>query len=697
MKRILLLITFLASFATNGFSQTPCSLTPSAIVAIPRVDGALVFWVPTGATLYEVQYRVAIDSAVWVSVNVQSTSNTRDTASLQITRLTACTNYSVRVRAKCTGTVSDWRTTTFKTLGCPEPCAVPRGLFATARDSSAVIGWTATTGTGVTYVVQVKGLRDSLYQTINATTNTLTLNHLRPCTEYYFNVKAVCSAASASSYSEVARFKTSGCVAPCTTPREMRAITEGNSNKINFLWIGASTLGYEVQHRIRDSAWSASTRVTALNFKLENTRTCTPYSFRVRAICAQTGTTFLYSEWSGTATAVSSGCVVTPRCDAPHRLSYVPANTTTLLRWDTAVGVAGQTYNIEWMGARDSGVWRSIANVRGNQYNLTGLATCQKYMFRVKTNCSATSSSTWSQPITFQTLGCTPLCSKPKGLKAFVNDTSVVFSWDRADLSSYTLVVKSTDGSFATRSIAVTGFNHTLSGLLRCKTYTATLVTNCTDGRVSETATIGFTTITRTCASNNDNCKVADVVINTTNDSTVVEGIATILASTFELQYRKATDSAWSAPISAARPRFVLRGLTRCLTYVVRVRAICTTGAGEWKTKEFRAGAACFANPNGDGSTELLSSGGSVSEFAVYPNPGHEALGLSYKLAQDATIDIQLVNLQGQVVSKLNGGLQEAGNYNQVIENLGDLNNGIYMLVVRANGKVLATQKWNKQ
>ena len=694
MKRILLLLSFLASFAANGFSQT-CA-TPVAVVAVPRVDGALVIWTPTGATLFEVQYRRAgVDTATWISATVQSSGGLRDTASLQLSHLTSCKDYVVRVRAKCSATVfSDWRTSTFSTLGCPAPCAAPRGLFVAARDSSASLNWLSA-GTGVTYVVQVKSSRDSVYRTINSTTNALSIDHLLPCTEYTFRVKTICSATASSDYSELARFKTLGCAAPCITPREVRAITEG-TNKINFIWIGTSTLGYEIQYRIRDSAWSASTRVTTLAYKLENTRSCTPYSFRVRAVCAQTAGVLLYSEWSGTATVTSAGCIVVPRCEAPHRLSYVPANTTTLVRWDSIAG-AGITYDVQWMGSRDSGVWHTISSVRTVSTTLTGLTLCSVYMFRVKTNCSATSSSNWSEPVRFATIGCTPLCSKPKNLKAFVNDTNVVFSWDRADLTTYKLTVSSTDGSFATRTIAVTGFNYTLSGLVRCKTYKATLTTSCTDGRTSEAATAEFTTVGRTCITNNNNCKVEEITTGSANDSTVVEANATILASSYELQYRKSTDADWSVTVTASRPRFVLRGLTRCLNYVVRVRAICTTGAGDWKSKDFRAGNTCFGNPDGGDVEYLIGNTGSVTSFAVYPNPGHDALGLSYKLEETATINVQLVNLQGQVVSQLNGGLQEAGNYNQTLENLGNLNDGLYMLIVRANGKVLATQKWTKQ
>jgi hypothetical protein len=694
MKRIFLLFSLLAIFAANSFGQV-CA-APATVVAIPRTDGALVLWTTTGATLYEVQYRIAIDSAVWISATVQSSGNVPDSASLQISRLLSCQAYAVRVRAKCSATLfSDWRTSTFKTVGCPVPCAAPRGLFAAARDSSASLNW-ASGGTGVTYVVQIKKATDTIYRTVNATTNSLAAEHLQLCTAYQFRVKTVCSATASSDYSEVASFKTLGCTAPCATPREVRAVTEG-TNKINFLWIGTSTLGYEVQYRIGDSAWSASTRVTTLTYKLENTQSCKAYSFRVRTVCAQTGGVLLYSEWSGTAKVISAGCAVVARCETPRRLSYVPttAGTSSLLRWDTIAGVPSQTYDVQWMGARDSGVWRTVAAVRGNQYNLTGLATCQVYMFRVKANCSATSTSNWSEPVRFLTLGCAPLCSKPKNLKTFVNDTSVVFSWDRADLTNYTLTVASSDGSFSTRTIPVTGFSYTLSGLVRCKTYKAVLVTTCANA-ISEAATVAFTTVTRTCVTNNT-CKVESITTGTANDSTVVEANATILASAFEMQYRKATDSAWSATVSAARPRFVLRGLTRCLNYVVRVRAVCTTGAGEWLVKDFRAGNGCFANPNGGDVAYLLGQSGAVTSFNVYPNPGRDALALSYKLEQDAAINIQLVNLQGKIMTQLDGGLQEAGYYNQTLDNLGGLNEGLYMLVVRANGKVLATQKWTKQ
>jgi hypothetical protein len=392
----------------------------------------------------------------------------------------------------------------------------------------------------------------------------------------------------------------------------------------------------------------------------------------------------------------SAGCVVVPRCDAPKRLSYVPAATTTLVRWDSIAG-AGITYDVQYTGVRDSGVWRTVAGVRTASTTLSGLTACSVYMVRVKTNCSTTSSSNWSAPVYIKTIGCPPVCEKPKNVKVLVNDTVAVISWVGTGATNYALTVASTDGSFATRSITVTGLTYTLAGLVRCKTYKLSIKANCTDNRTSDIETTVFTTIGRTCNSGNNTCKVEEIGIKTTNDSTVVEANATILASTYELQYRKLAETDWSATTSASRPRFVLRGLARCTKYTVRVRAVCTTGAGEWKTKDFQAGMGCFADPDGGDIAYLLGNTGGLTSFAVYPNPGHADLAVSYKLEQDATINVQLVNLQGQVVSQLNGGLQEAGFYNQTLDNLGNLHEGLYMLVIRANGKVLATQKWTKQ
>ena len=698
MKRILLSLIVALSVATFSFGQT--CVAPQGYV-IARADGATVIWLPTGATLFEVQSRVGVDSAAWsVSALVQATGGLRDTSLFNVTGLRTCSSYAVRVRAKCSATsFSDWRTLTFRTLGCVEPCRVPANLFAATRDSSASLNWSPISSSPTatsTYVVQWKRAVDSAWHTVNATTNSLALNHLGTCTEYQFRVKTVCSATLSSDYSAPTRFKTLGCAAPCVTPRELRAVASA-TNKITLKWANTGVRAYDIQIRTaNDTVWTTVRTDTAAansrTYVLNNTRTCTPYYFRIRSVC---GTT-INSDWSPAVSTVSMGCVPIPACNAPRRLSYTATATGATFTWDSLA----TSYQIQWLGSRDSGNWHTVSTgITSNRYVLSGLTACSAYAFRVKANCTATTSSVWSEPIRFSTIGCAPVCVRPVGFTVVLRDTVAVLSWaaNTSATATYRLTVTSSDGSFTMAPITVTGNTFTLTGLVRCKVYKAVLNSICT-GTISDAVTVGFETrgcVAQTCA------QIADMNYITNNDSTVIEGtsLGIVVAPAFELQYRRSNDTAWSSSLTSTRARFVLRNLGICSTYVARMRTICSTSpviaGGQWRTLDFRPGLRCVVLPN-DPTTSLVN-GATVSEFAVYPNPGQDALQVAYKLDQTTNIDVELMNLQGQIVAKLNGGNQEQGNYVQTLDNLGGLHDGFYMVVVRANGKVLRTQKWEKQ
>ena len=87
----------------------------------------------------------------------------------------------------------------------------------------------------------------------------------------------------------------------------------------------------------------------------------------------------------------------------------------------------------------------------------------------------------------------------------------------------------------------------------------------------------------------------------------------------------------------------------------------------------------------------------SIKNIGISPNPGSEYIQVQYDLEEVSEVQIQLLNLQGQIVKQLDGGAQDAGTYMQVLDNLTNINQGMYFLVIRANGKVTTTQKWMKQ
>ena len=877
MKKVILFLSFVFS-SLYMFAQDAPELvcaTPSLYAYPLEATTAKVIWNSTAAPSYTIQYRLCSDS-LWTTVNnVSAGTGTRDTGTYTLRSLVACKCYIVRIRANCSANeVSDWRSYEFHTIGCVEPCRAPSQLFAAARDSMAVLNWSSM-GTGRTYLVQWKSRADLVWQNQTSSTNSLTINHLQPCSEYQFRVKTFCSATDTSTFSEIVKFKTSGCVAPCSTPREVRVVSVDRTTLL-LSWVTTGARAYEVMYSVGDSAPHKAT-VTINAFRIPNVSTCKIYKFQVRSICG-TAAAPLYSEWSTNVSIITEGCI---RCNAPTRLSFTTTETGALLKWDTLQG-STFSYEIQWMGPRDT-AWHTVSGVHGNQYALTGLTACTWYMFRVKTNCNSTAGSYWSAPIRFQTKGCPPVCAAPRNISVHVSDTTAVISWiGVTSVSTYRLIITSSDNTF-TREINVTGSTYILTGLARCKTYKVQVKTICSATLSSEAVIVTFET--RGCSTlcgvpreigfqtdsnkvtvkwanmgaskyyieyklasdslgawkrdssttnslvltNLQSCKtylirIASVCPNgvsaftnfafaTTGcpapcvppvefSSEIVTDTAAsvkfniVTGQSYTVQYRLAGTANWTSiqlnaitpnnlpvritgllkcttyqwrvlracstgslvesalqsfttkgcptpctavprdlvvtgysadsakltwimptagliyevrfggatdssifsatPIRLTTNVFVMHGLVTCRHYIVQVRTICPNGlASEWVTKQFRIGANCQSiEPS---SNEPLVKVQYISDFGVYPNPGSESVQVSYTLEKDAEIKIELMNLQGQIVNRFDGGNQEVGNYAQTLSNLSAMQTGIYLVVIRVNGKVEHTQKWQKQ
>lgn len=874
MKKVVLFLSFVFMRLSMFAQDAPELVCATPYVAALPLDAtsAGVVWNSTAAATYSLQYRACTDTA-WTSVNnLTAGASPRDTGYYVLRNLVSCKCYVVRIRANCSATdVSDWRAFEFRTAGCVEPCRAPLQLFAASRDSMASLNWLSL-GTGRTYLVQWKSRADSVWKSGTASTNSLTINRLQPCTEYQFRVKTYCSATDSSDFSEPAKFKTSGCVAPCSTPRDARVLLSSRE-ALAITWIPTGASAYEVSYSVGDSAARTET-VSVSAFRLLNISTCKYYKFKVRSICG-TAAAPVYSEWSSTVTVLTEGCV---RCDAPNRLSYTVTETGAAVKWDTT-GRGSITYDVQWMGPRDS-TWRTVSAVRGNQYSLTGLTTCTWYIARVKANCTGSTGSVWGAPIRFQTKGCAPVCLAPKNLKVYIADTVGVISWVGTSTASYRLVVTSEDGTF-TREVTVTGNVYTLTGLARCKKYKIQLKTVCSTTSASDIVTESFetkgcpmpcgtprevtilpdsakatikwanmgatkyyieyriandsavwkrdsTTATTITLSNLQSCKAYVVRIaavctsgvspyttlgfatvgcpvpciaprdfgsEIVNDTTASVKFNIELSASYTVQYRVAGTATWTSipinsitasslpvritgllkcttyqwrvlracsatstvesavqvfitkgcptpcttaprdlvvtasptdsakitwimpatglvyevkygslldsgylnatPVRLTTNAFTLRGLVACRYYVVQVRSICANGqASEWLTKSFRLGTSCFGDEFSAQSNENPQY---VTEFGVYPNPGTEMVQVAYQLEKEANIKIELMNLQGQIVNRFDGGNQEIGNYVQTLDNLSNLNTGVYLVVISANGKVVNTQKWQKQ
>ena len=806
MKKFLLFLGFIVGFTALNAANNPTSINdvvcnaPAQIGATTTADAAnaYVYWTTTGAASYTLQYRINSDTAWKTITGIAPLA--RDSSAYRIANLQPCKVYVVRVKGVCSpNESSDWsRVADFRTAGCPAPCKIPEGLFAAARDSQVALNWAAGASTA-SYMVQFKLKTDSLWKTETVTANSLILRGLRPCVEYQFRVKITCSATESSNYSEAKTFKTLGCnVAPCTSPREIKG-TAGDT-KAAFTWATTGARAYEIQFKeatASDTSWKKAV-VTTTTYNVDGLKNCVKYQFRVRSLCGTiTATTAaMYSEWSSVTTVATTGCVPTGgRCEPVRRLTFTASATGAVLKWDSLSNVV--SYDVQWRGPRDS-VWRLAAGVRKNVYELSGLASCTAYAFRVKVNCTATSSSEWSAPAGFATIGCTPLCLAPKGIKVYVADSIAAISWNRTDVAKYILQYKtSTDIDW--KSITVTGNVYVLNGLSRCKVYLVRLQAVCGSTSSSDYSEVAKFE-TRGCVPVINNCPVSkDLTATITSDSIALlywtgaspkgfevqyatnsdvayvwtsvkapaakfsltlkkcnsyvwrvrricdsltssdwselgkfqttgctvtpcaaPALPRVVASTtssssislfwdnsanardtFILQYRRTTDSVnnWKQVVVPVTPNgYSLTGLVACADYVFRVRRICAGDMFTWAEGKFK-----IATPNCPGIRDNGTIDGNnlnriaISALGIFPNPGSEFAQVIYTLDVPAVINIQLMNTQGQVVNQFNGGLQDAGNYLQTLDNVSDLGKGLYFLIVRTDGKIASSQKWIKE
>jgi hypothetical protein len=450
----------------------------------------------------------------------------------------------------------------------PVVCQTPQGLFVSARDTIASLNWLSN-GPSAGYAVQWKLKNDSLWKTAEVTQNTYLLTGIKTCSEYEFRVKTLCGLSGMSPYSESKKFKTSGCIAPCTTPREVKAETA--DTKATFKWATSNARAYEIQIQDASNNSNWTTQIVAGNaFTAPNLKPCTKYNFHVRSICsnATTAATVLYSEWSSTITVATTGCIAP--CAAPRKIYYFSTATTAVIKWDTT---RGATYELQIMVSRDS-VWKTFSGITKPSYELTGLPNCTVYQARVRVICSnSTNPSPWSYTIRFKTVGCQEPCKTPSALKVYVADSVAVFSWVAPNASKFIFQYK-TDADVNWKSLNLTSNVYVLTGLNRCKKYVARVQTVCNSTSSSDFSNeVKFeTTCQPPCA------RPTDLKSDIVSDTVAVLYWAGTVGG-YEIQYRVATDAIenWKS-VKVANPTHKL-ALEKCKTYYWRVRKLCDATA----------------------------------------------------------------------------------------------------------------------
>ncbi|MEN9610673.1 MAG: hypothetical protein RLZZ628_1487 [Bacteroidota bacterium] len=660
--------TDIGAFKTFGCnSECP---SPTDLAAYSRDSAAILYW-GGAATQYQVQYR-AIGTDAFTSVTVSAPNAT-------ITGLQPCTYYECKVKAICPTASSNFTSITrFKTRGCgtTSTCGVPRITALSVTGNSVVASW-VNTGTA-TYEVRYKKATDSLWTTVNTQGNTFTIGNLATCTAYQFKIRSICNTNVYSEFSVSGSIMTGNCTPAsyCAAPRRLN-FTMTNTTAV-LRWDSTGATSYEVQWMTpQDSAWrtvSASTN----RLELTGLTACTIYQFRVRANCSATN--YAYSSIARFAT---TGCV-SSTCALPTDVRVYTLDTMAVVSWNPN---GAPYFRVQYKSATDS-LWTTVS-VNTGLAALTGLMRCKAYQVRLQSACTNGASSVYTEPIRFETRGCrVPVdsCAYITNVGVISSDaTNVAIRWNPNIGNTYRIMYYTTDNTanFITRTLSDTMVR--LTNLVPCKNYIFRIA--CGNTTALQWSEIQFNTITNTCVSN---CAApTDLFYTPTKDSLTwhyTGNYATI-------RWRRADTTVWSYDSTHWVSGYSFGGkLQPCQNYICQIQSICPTEMSVWSAEfAFRAKGTSCATEGGTNSYQ-------IRDFGIYPNPGKDVVQVLYKLEQAAqSVRLDLVDLQGKIIRQLDGGQQDIGNYIQSYEGLESLNLGLYLIVLRVDGKVARTQKWVKE
>lgn len=339
--------------------------------------------------------------------------------------------YTVTIRALCNGTYSDYATYTFIIPGTTV-CSAPSNIAVTnITNNTGTITWNAQSG-GNGYEVLVLPCSSATPTPNNSgtivTTNTYLANGLNADTCYSVYIRAICSSAASSTWSNAVTFTT----LPSTTPSIGCGSTFTDPGGANANYDNSSNFTYTVcpsnpgdQVTVNFTAFSLEANYdflkvydgTSANATLLASLTGSTIPQSITASNTAGCLTFVFtSDSSVTSTGWVANIVCAPPSLCPRPTNLVTTNTTpnsTVIGW-TEVGFAPQWEVI----VLPCGTVAPIATATGiqtnsNPYTITGLTAATCYNVYVRSICSATATSAWSNVGTFTTLPTpapTPVC-----------------------------------------------------------------------------------------------------------------------------------------------------------------------------------------------------------------------------------------------------------------------------------------------
>jgi hypothetical protein len=328
-------------------------------------------------------------------------------------------------------------------------------------------------------------------------------------------------------------------------------------------------------------------------------------------------------------------------CYAPTGLAVQNlAATTATLKWNAVTSASG--YVVELKTVNESN-WQSF-NSTSNSLALSAFETGVTYQWRVKTSCSATSSSATTNGPNFTPGGTTTpppsTCGAPASASASnIGSTTATLNWATTSAPNYYIYIQPNGGNWYLQTSNYTGTSYNITGLAAGQTYTVDVYANCPGKAIAKRFT--FTT-----SSNPSGCgSPTNTRIITQSNGLVQLGWNAVSGATnYSVQLKASTSANWQV-FSIANNNVSFSGLQLGVIYQWRVSSNCKTGTSSYTNGPDISGYATSAAE----FSVMEDEGG---DLKVYPNPSNTNFTLQMQNSTSEFADVLVTNTAGKVVYK---------------------------------------------
>jgi hypothetical protein len=536
----------------------PVGLTTTNITE----NSAVLNWnAIAGANSYTVEYKVT-SATQWTSLAVGTTA-----ISVNLSGLLGSTSYTWRVRSNCTNGNSIFSSVQFTTTTA-NPCIAPTGLTTTnIQTNSAVLNWQPVSWLPITEVVtytveyQPNGAPSWTIANTGLTTTSTTLASLAAGTTFNWRVRAMCNATFSSVYSAISSFAT--LPTPCNTPTGLNA-TNITVSSATVNWAAVTgAVNYTVEYKpSAATTWTtAASATTATSLSITGLAANANYDWRVRTNCSGSSSGF----------AASAFTTLAAPCNTPTGLNTTNLTTSSAtVNWGVVSGALNYTVEYKLSAAT---TWTTAASATtATSVNITGLAANATYDWRVRTNCSGSSSSFATS--SFTTL--MPPCNAPTGLNTSgITSTIATLGWNAASGAvSYSVDYKTAASTtWINIASATTATSVNLSGLIPSTIYDWRVRTNCAATNSIYT-TAQFTTLAPPCT------RPTGLVTNSEQPTFATVSWQPVSgAQSYTVEYKLTSASTFTVAFSATTSTTVtITGLNPSSNYDWQVKTNCAGG-----------------------------------------------------------------------------------------------------------------------